>query len=138
MSETVLVAARLQHLVHDDKTRVKLANWLLCCGGDYTQSFDLVGLLHDVADVTSFREIQAQLVAHERRFQTDHQPVSEPSVTPVDPVHLLGLAKQIGLKCPECHERETRYKLVATRRADEGMTAHCSCRLCNHQWRISM
>lgn len=137
-NETVLDVAHLTSLMRDDGICTKLAKWLLHCGDDYEQSFELVCLLHDVPNVTSFRDIRTQLVANERNLGRKHRPSNETSVPPVDPVQLLGIVSKIGLKCPECHERETRYKLVANRRADEGMIAHCTCRQCNHQWRIAM
>lgn len=46
-------------------------------------------------------------------------------------------AEEGGLICPNCTSRKTVYRLVATRRADEGMTSICNCTSCGHNWKMS-
>jgi DNA-directed RNA polymerase subunit M/transcription elongation factor TFIIS len=51
---------------------------------------------------------------------------------------LLGIVDDVGLKCPECKHHDVEYKMIATRSADEGMTADCVCRResCKNRFRI--
>ncbi len=60
------------------------------------------------------------------------------TISPLDVDQLLDITDQVGIKCPECKERDCSYKLVQTRSADEGMTAMCSCRKCFNSWAIKM
>ena len=44
-------------------------------------------------------------------------------------------ALDVGIMCPLCKIKDVMYDLLATRSADEGMTADCSCRQCHHRFR---
>lgn len=59
-------------------------------------------------------------------------------VTKVDADKLLMNQKQVGLMCTRCKKQDTEYRLLATRSADEGMTAICVCRQCKFQWTLKM
>jgi DNA-directed RNA polymerase subunit M/transcription elongation factor TFIIS len=70
--------------------------------------------------------------AQERAFFAQHV---APAQAPFDPSDVLG-DTEAGMICPACGQRDTQYTMRATRSADEGMTAFCSCRKCKHQWTL--
>lgn len=43
-----------------------------------------------------------------------------------------------GLFCPACKKQNVEYNLVATRSADEGMTAVCVCRECKTRFNMKV
>ena len=44
--------------------------------------------------------------------------------------------KNIGIICKKCGAKETKYKMIASRSADEGMQTFCVCGKCNHKWKL--
>jgi DNA-directed RNA polymerase subunit M/transcription elongation factor TFIIS len=41
----------------------------------------------------------------------------------------------VGITCVRCKQKDVMYDILATRSADEGMTADCCCRNCHHRFR---
>ena len=55
---------------------------------------------------------------------------------PLNVDKLLDIRGPIGFTCGKCNAADIRYRLIATRSADEGMTTHCECRKCGYVFRI--
>lgn len=107
---------------------------------NYEKGWDIISICHDNDEVVSFKDCETQLLIRDELFLKNLciSTVKTEEAKPVDTDKLLGINKKVGIKCPECHEQETTYKLFANRSADEGMTAYCSCRSCTFQWTIKM
>ena len=99
-----------------------------------SQRFNIACLLLDVPTTTNTYHAHAQLQTHYSR----DAPAPTAPMERVDADTLLGLTGNVGLQCGACKAYDTSYKMLATRSADEGMTAMCTCRQCHHQWTIRM
>jgi DNA-directed RNA polymerase subunit M/transcription elongation factor TFIIS len=53
---------------------------------------------------------------------------------PVDDMKLFNIKEHMGIKCPKCKSRNTSYRMLQNRSADEGMTSICNCNECSHSW----
>ena len=123
----------------EDKSKQKICNLLKTGRINFEKGWHIVNACHDIPNLTSLKECDTQLTEMEEGYlnanvisQADNVP------SPVDPDKLLDIQKKVGLRCPECKEQETTYKLFANRSADDGMTAFCTCRVCSHKWSIKM
>lgn len=55
-----------------------------------------------------------------------------------DTRNILGIDDDgVGISCSKCKTYNVQYNLVQNRRGDEGMTAHCVCRVCKHRFRMN-
>ena len=103
-----------------------------------SDQFDMLCILHDGILVKNSQEdIQELITNYETNFFSNNKTKKKETVTEkIDINLLLNIDESTGIKCVECGNRETTYKLQATRSADEGMSACCVCRVCNHRWII--
>lgn len=118
---------------------------------DYETAYDIVStMVHNInvisdpnctmPDVykyveTSKKNEMSYIDKINKKKDKEHQTVEN-----IDVKHLFNIKniENIGIKCPKCKKFETSYKLFAKRSADEGMSAICSCRSCEHQWIIAV
>lgn len=101
----------------------------------YEDAYTLVSLHQDMQ--TKDRSLE-KLVALESACLAALAVEEPEGVKKVDADKLLMNQKQVGLMCNRCKKQDTEYRLLATRSADEGMTAICVCRQCKFQWTLKM
>ena len=100
----------------------------------YSNKFDMLCILHDGILVNTTNDMTDLIAKYETNFFNNNKKTKEDDIDKIDVNLLLNIDESTGLKCVECGSYETTYKLQATRSADEGMTACCVCRVCNHRW----
>lgn len=75
------------------------------------------------------------------KYESKWLSTNDKNEMPEDTVNVdtvLGVFENVGIQCRSCGKKETTYKLIATRSADEGMSAMCKCRHCHHEWLIKV
>jgi DNA-directed RNA polymerase subunit M/transcription elongation factor TFIIS len=127
------ITSRCEHDV------TKYTSWIKRCGQNYETSWDIVSLLNNSCEINTFEDPVSQLTKIEEHFFQSHviTPLKDLPKS-VNPDELLEITKQVGLKCPECGQKNVKYNMVQSRSADEGMTAQCECRECKNRFDIKM
>lgn len=136
----LLSEVNLTRILHNDSTRNKYNEWLAQSKGHHEKTWDFLCMLHDLDELQTLHDIPGQLNSRESLYFSNYTSGNLKEILPVEvnTDNLLSIDKKVGIKCPECGEQETSYRLYANRSADEGMTSYCSCRICKHTWRIKM
>lgn len=124
---------------YDAKMEQKCRNCVKRAGQNYETSWDIVGLVNNSPEIHSFKDPESQLKQMEDDFfRSNIVPQFEDVPQPVNADELLQIFKKVGLKCPECGQKNVKYNMVQSRSADEGMTAQCECRECQNRFNIKM
>ena len=126
--------------LHDEtiRTKIKLFSAI--------ETWRLVCLSNDILCASDITNIETHLNEYEKQYFSQYDDAvssftqNSNNVSLIDATVLLGINtdKGVGMICPSCSQRDTTYKLFASRSADEGMTAICNCRRCKNQWSIKM
>jgi DNA-directed RNA polymerase subunit M/transcription elongation factor TFIIS len=137
-STLLLDETHLMEIITEPQMRKRLLNLESKRKISYEKAWDIINTCHDYHGNKTWENCELLLSGIEKEFFKRHSPEKAPIESSVDPNKLLDIRKKVGIKCPQCQEQETTYRLMANRSADEGMTAHCSCRSCSHSWKIRM
>ena len=80
------------------------------------------------------KELEYMMAQHRKILATRRLPLSVPAAVNTEAVFKnSGLS---GITCRSCGIKNVRYIMRADRAADEGMTAHCICQSCGHQFKV--